>query len=490
MRRASTFGAENPVNMFMTYAGNASIGSVVSWFFLGTPAYTPLGAGRDNTVYVGFATVVFFVWAIAFARNKYWLAVLAAFIGLVWLSFGGVIANLVYYFPGMKFYRHVGLVYPLVKICVALGGGFGLADFLECPADVRMKRTLITIGICLLLLDTSRVFHYNRSIIVPVLMIYFIAFLAWLAIRSVVKIRNRDSDPRARHLFLEHAFALLLISALCLDVVSFRQILYTSWPKMPPQAMAGFKSVDVNELPYIAQRGQDPEGRQKLALLLQKAVKTRFSTQYESLYGFAQGDPCNPIKGIGLLTDGLKVFMDAKFSDNDEKNIIKGCSAPKLRLLDYMQSMDKTSSLDLLKASQEVRTPAVPGKSEQSPEMGNISVVDFTSDKIGIRTQINKKGGAWLVYADSFYPGWHAYVDGVSTQVYEAFAAFKAVFVPEGDHEVRFVFFNNLTSVLSFILAIFGLAAGAGISFLLLITFLGSFDLSEYLSRSLPERTV
>ncbi|MEE9125585.1 MAG: hypothetical protein V3U11_00445, partial [Planctomycetota bacterium] len=44
----------------------------------------------------------------------------------------------------------------------------------------------------------------------------------------------------------------------------------------------------------------------------------------------------------------------------------------------------------------------------------------------------------YLLLADAYAPGWHAYLDGVSTKVYPADVAMRAVAVPEGVHEVVF----------------------------------------------------
>lgn len=46
----------------------------------------------------------------------------------------------------------------------------------------------------------------------------------------------------------------------------------------------------------------------------------------------------------------------------------------------------------------------------------------------------------FLYWADGYNPDWRAYVDGKRVQVHRANINFKAVFVPNGDHQVRFVY--------------------------------------------------
>ena len=42
--------------------------------------------------------------------------------------------------------------------------------------------------------------------------------------------------------------------------------------------------------------------------------------------------------------------------------------------------------------------------------------------------------------SDPYYPGWRAFVDGVETPILRADYLFRAIALPPGSHEVRFVF--------------------------------------------------
>jgi len=46
----------------------------------------------------------------------------------------------------------------------------------------------------------------------------------------------------------------------------------------------------------------------------------------------------------------------------------------------------------------------------------------------------------YLVITDTFYPGWNAYIDGELTNLYRANVAFRAVFVPSGEHTITLRF--------------------------------------------------
>ena len=67
-----------------------------------------------------------------------------------------------------------------------------------------------------------------------------------------------------------------------------------------------------------------------------------------------------------------------------------------------------------------------------------------------------------LVYSDTYYKGWRAYVDGVEVPVLLADHAFKAVRVDPGPRHVRFVF-DPLSFKLGLALTVLGLAIVAGL---------------------------
>jgi uncharacterized membrane protein YfhO len=98
---------------------------------------------------------------------------------------------------------------------------------------------------------------------------------------------------------------------------------------------------------------------------------------------------------------------------------------------------------------------------EQNPELklsgkGTANITNYSSGKISIET--NSTGNSLLFLSDNYYPGWQAYVDGRQTQIYRADFTFRAIFVPSGEHQVKFIY-NPLSFNLGVLAAALGLLA-------------------------------
>jgi uncharacterized membrane protein YfhO len=65
-----------------------------------------------------------------------------------------------------------------------------------------------------------------------------------------------------------------------------------------------------------------------------------------------------------------------------------------------------------------------------------VRIADYQPERVVI--EVSSRYDGVLVLADSWFPGWEATVDGVSTQILRANLLLRAVAIPAGNHRVVF----------------------------------------------------
>lgn len=70
--------------------------------------------------------------------------------------------------------------------------------------------------------------------------------------------------------------------------------------------------------------------------------------------------------------------------------------------------------------------------------LGTVTITEYSANVV--QMDVSTKADAVLVFSDSYYPGWKAFVDGNEGVVLQANITQRAVVVPAGSHSVRFVF--------------------------------------------------
>ena len=64
-----------------------------------------------------------------------------------------------------------------------------------------------------------------------------------------------------------------------------------------------------------------------------------------------------------------------------------------------------------------------------------VEMVSYDSRNLSLKVRMSAPG--YLVVADTFYPGWQAYVDGQARPVLRANWLFRALELPAGEHSVE-----------------------------------------------------
>ena len=78
--------------------------------------------------------------------------------------------------------------------------------------------------------------------------------------------------------------------------------------------------------------------------------------------------------------------------------------------------------------------PATPATTGGGPSVVSIQI----DEPLRVELAATMRGDGYVVLADTAYPGWRATVDGVETPIFAANGLFRAVFVRDGSHRVRF----------------------------------------------------
>ncbi len=106
---------------------------------------------------------------------------------------------------------------------------------------------------------------------------------------------------------------------------------------------------------------------------------------------------------------------------------------------------NELKSGDVVFLEKKVEIPVSKGQGETAivKNIANERVIDVKTDK-----------PAFLIYRENYHPDWKCYIDKKEEKIYKADYIFYGVFVPEGEHEIRFVYKSvifNFVSVLSLI---------------------------------------
>lgn len=72
------------------------------------------------------------------------------------------------------------------------------------------------------------------------------------------------------------------------------------------------------------------------------------------------------------------------------------------------------------------------------PTDSSVSITSYEPQKIVIDAKTNAP--QMLFLSDNYYPGWKAYVDNKETEIYRANYTFRSIYLPKGNHVVKFIY--------------------------------------------------
>jgi hypothetical protein len=169
---------------------------------------------------------------------------------------------------------------------------------------------------------------------------------------------------------------------------------------------------------------------------------------------FLSIDPARDLKILGLLNVKYVLADHEIFSSNLKKiydreikiYLNKKTSSRVFIVNDFKIIRDRAEGLDELNNPEFdfAKYVILEEKPQVSiyPETKNIKSEAHIIKDDGSELSINAKMASpgFLVLTDTFYPGWKVFVDNVEKKIYRANVAFRAVFLKEGIHEVKFLY--------------------------------------------------
>ena len=135
-----------------------------------------------------------------------------------------------------------------------------------------------------------------------------------------------------------------------------------------------------------------------------------------------------------------KVFQEGETRVYENKNVL-----PRLFFVDNIKLVENKNEAiqEMFKKDFNPRNTAIvepsAGVNINPPlgwKNGRTEIIEYSANRIVIKTENEDDG--FLVLTDSFYPTWHAKIDGNKTKIYRTDYNFRGIFVPKGKHTIEF----------------------------------------------------
>jgi hypothetical protein len=450
----------------------------------------------DNTYYIGLFPLAFVIWALLHKPPPRFWAFFIPGLVLVLLSSGEFFARVIYRFPGMAYYRHVGLVYGPVRLLLLVCAGFGLDAFQRCVRenDLSGLKAAPLLAACLLGLlpfdsylektyeqligskGAMKGFEEMNRLLVCSRLGLYCGVTALVVTLGLTRLLTHSWAKR----MLAVTFGLVCL----FDVVSYRCLAQAAIPR-PAGSKADLRALcGARHLEYCSQRQDSAAPQiQKVQEVLESFPMVPGQGNHPLAYNVLQYDPSYSRYRVVQLPQrvGQLIYLrGGRVSEWPSKDFLPegdawlrqtlGCSAPKLQLvknpLFACSDEDSLQAISRLPTDSTAVVITAPSKADcstgsatkaQEPS-GTIRVLDFSANRLVVETEVTDSGSTWLVYADLFHEGWRCTVNGTDVPIRPANYAFKGVLVQPGKSEVVFQFNGGKRAWASYLMAAAGLS--------------------------------
>lgn len=460
----------------------------------------------DYTLYTGILCVPFIISGILWGLKRQNGHFLFMVIVLLLFSMGTFVSAFFYYgWPMMKYFRHVMLVSPIIKVflCFLAGVGFDAVIFKNdrWKNHLCMKIPFIFIAIFMLGLSIFLwilVHNYEfssyllRSMVSKTLPMFTILFnddtmismlnrTTLISLIAFILFASQSFIKQRKH---NITFVVLLLIMHGADIYGFK----LTDIKLKSTSLNNelYKMIQFQPMPYAQRRTAYFWDNPRSKLLKDLPIQEPGAFCW-SINAFLFLDEL----GSSLRTDHwmlpmdhyMKAYWGQKIDDASttpvgkfEKYLafpqnhpaalkISGFSEDKIQFFShvYFVSSDKTIASHITnphyKGDTIFLTPTDKYKDSYRASDSTLSNSDLSSNRrfhypykiqrfdannLQVTTHINDMGSAWLLFSDIWHPLWRATVNGKKTTVYKANLAYKAVKLEKGMNNVHFYFYSNI----------------------------------------------
>lgn len=471
---------------FLTYAGNTDLGK---WREL----LTGMSLHHDYSIFLGVFAIPLLVAGLGRWTRRdgaLWATFLLA---LAFSCATPVSVALYYLFPGMKYFRHLALLSPVVRTFLVLLLGIGLERVLaegEGGDAARRRFSLAATSlavVCILLALVPGVSYlltlwdpeahvgliFDRFLIFRNGFVHLARRLGVLAAAGAVvaALLARRGPGQAR----------LLLVVAALDLASYK--LVSTWIRTIRVRAEDQALLRWQPLPFKMRRTEHPRYRDRHRMMVQSfphQFDKRMGISYWSYETFSFDDlvyspyrtdhwlrslddllavcngqvPSARAHGRSLLEPDwhLVVPLHRPFAPS-----VLGITQDKLAVFErpcrvktaaaageHMLAPGFTGEtlvlLDLAASEEDCGPESV--ETSTRVEGAAIEVLDFRPGSLDLRVDVpaGDGGETWLLYKDAWHPGWSATVDQRPTPILRGQLGYKALQIPRGRHQVRLEF--------------------------------------------------
>jgi len=454
---------------------------------------------QEDFVYIGLIplTLVFFSWQQR--HRSEWLFFCLLLIGSLGLALGSytpLYEYIIQHLPGFDLFRIPARWLMVVSFALSILAGLGMESIVRQKVSRRGLWGVITIGLLLgagvVIIGTQRAtllsrvdgltgttqqltaaFLHKSFTIDPVYQerllfkrIGWLAAPAWFFVTNLGLVATGLFLLATKRIAIRTAIIVLIIlTALDLTLAGGTAINPIKpadwWQQLSGGAEYVLEHLGENDRVFAVGANSEELAVSHLGQTFPSVYQIRSATGYGTPLKLARYNTflhdAHPVQAVQVL--GVRYLLTQGYMGNDaaatypivfsdENSIVHENKNPLPRVFAVHQAIQADSPVEALSRFQNLEVDprqtvileanngeAIP---QPSSPTGDSRAKITSQNPQTLQIQVNMRGDGYLVLLDSYYPGWQATVDGTPTAVYRANYLVRAVFVPEGDHQVRF----------------------------------------------------